>query len=82
MWSGRLPRSVDLRSTTDLRAGPGNDGVVLRLIARFDASGPTGAWSVVEAWGSVEGMRGAGKLAGEPFPGGIEDVCVGTATFR
>lgn len=61
--------------------GPGDDGFILRLNARFDDTGSTGTWSVVQAWGSVAGMRGSGKLAGEPVPGGIEDVFVGSAVF-
>jgi hypothetical protein len=62
-------------------AGPGDDGFILRQNARFDDTGSTGTWSVVQAWGSVAGMRGSGKLVGELVPGGIEDVFVGSAVF-
>lgn len=54
-------------------------GFVLRLNARFGDSGSIGAWAVVDAWGSLEGMQGAGGLTGEPIPGveGILDTYVG-----
>src|SRR3990172_5954056 len=39
-------------------------GFVLRLNARFGPGGSVGTWSVVDAWGSVAGMQGAGGLTG------------------
>lgn len=60
----------------------GNDnGFVVRLNARFGGSGSTGTWAVVDAWGSVAGMWGAGGLAGDPIEGGIIDNYWGTVTF-
>jgi len=52
--------------------GSGN-GFVLRLNARFGPGGSVGTWSVVDAWGSVAGMQGAGGLTGDPIDGGIID---------
>jgi hypothetical protein len=52
--------------------GSGN-GFVLRLNARFGPGGSVGTWSVVDAWGSVAGMHGAGGLTGDPIEGGIID---------
>jgi hypothetical protein len=52
----------------------GSDGgFVLRLNARFGPGGSVGTWSVVDGWGSVAGMHGAGKLTGDPIDGGIID---------
>ncbi len=60
----------------------GGTGFVLRLNARFGPDGSVGSWSVVDAWGSVAGMSGAGKLIGTPIPGGgITDDYVGTVTL-
>ena len=39
-------------------------GFVLRLNARFGSDGSVGTWSVVDAWGSLAGMHGAGPLIG------------------
>lgn len=47
-----------------------DSGFVLRLNAMFGPGGSTGTWSVVDAWGSAHGMHGAGKLVGDPIPGG------------
>ena len=58
-----------------------DSGFVLRLNARFGGGGSVGTWSVVASWGDVAGMRGAGKLTGEPIEGGpvpgIIDTYVG-----
>jgi hypothetical protein len=48
-------------------------GFVLRLNARFGPNGSVGTWSVVDAWGSLDGMTGAGGLTGDPIEGGIID---------
>jgi hypothetical protein len=45
-------------------------GFVLRLNARFGEGGSIGAWAVVDAWGSLAGMEGAGGLTGDPIEGG------------
>ena len=50
-----------------------DSGLVLRLNARFGPNGSVGTWSVVDAWGSLAGMHGAGKLTGDPIEGGIID---------
>ncbi len=57
--------------------GSGN-GFILRLNARFGPGGSVGTWSVVDAWGSVAGMKGAGELTGDPIDGGIIDNYEGT----
>ena len=59
------------------------NGFVLRLNARFGEGGSVGTWSVVDAWGSVAGMTGAGTLIGDPIStGGILDQYTGIVTFR
>jgi hypothetical protein len=58
-----------------------DNGFVLRLNARFGGSGSTGAWSVVDSWGSAAGMSGSGSLSGDPFDNGILDQYAGTVTF-
>jgi hypothetical protein len=60
--------------------GSGN-GFVLRLNARFGAGGSLGTWSVVDAWGSVAGMQGAGGLTGDPIEGGIIDNYEGSVVL-
>ena len=55
-------------------------GFVLRLNARFGDWGSVGSWSVVDAWGSVAGISGAGSLTGDPLNPGIQDNYVGTIT--
>ena len=60
----------------------GNDnGFVVRLNARFGEGGSTGTWAVVDAWGSVAGMWGAGRTAGDPIENGIIDNYWGTVTL-
>ena len=58
----------------------GGTGFVVRLNARFGPDGAVGTWSVVDAWGAVDGMQGAGKLVGEPIAGGILDIYDGVVT--
>lgn len=58
-----------------------DSGFVLRLNAQFGEGGSFGTWSVVDAWGSVDGMRGAGKLTGDPIENGILDMYEGTVTL-
>jgi hypothetical protein len=58
-----------------------DNGFLVRLNARFGGGGSVGTWSVIDAWGSVAGMSGAGKLMGEPLDGGITDNYAGTVTF-
>jgi hypothetical protein len=58
-----------------------DNGFVVRLNARFGGGGSTGTWAVVDAWGSVAGMWGAGSLSGDPIENGIIDNYSGTVTF-
>ena len=55
-------------------------GFVLRLNARFGDWGSEGTWAVVDAWGDVAGISGAGSLVGGPLDGGITDNYSGTIT--
>ncbi|OGO58957.1 MAG: hypothetical protein A2V85_00820 [Chloroflexi bacterium RBG_16_72_14] len=57
-----------------------DSGFVLRLNALFGPGGSTGTWSVIAAWGTVEGMHGAGKLVGDPIEGGVIDRYAGIVT--
>lgn len=56
-------------------------GFVVLLSARFGANGSVGTWAVVDAWGSLAGMSGAGKLTGDPIDTGIIDNYFGAVTF-
>jgi hypothetical protein len=55
-----------------------DNGFVLRLNALFGPEGSVGTWSFVDAWGTVAGTHGAGKLTGTPIPDGILDHYFGT----
>ena len=55
-------------------------GFVLRLNARFGDWGSEGTWAVVDAWGDLAGISGAGSLVGGPLDGGITDDYSGTIT--
>jgi hypothetical protein len=57
------------------------NGFVLRLNARFGDFGSVGTWSVVDAWGSLSGMAGAGDIVGDAVDGAILDHYRGTLTF-
>ena len=57
-----------------------NTGFVLRLNARFGSWGSVGTWAVVDAWGDVAGMSGAGPIVGTPVDNGITDNYSGTIT--
>lgn len=62
----------------------GNDtGFRVRLNAQFfyDGSGSVGTWAIVDAWGSLAGMSGAGKLTGDAINNGIIDNYFGTVTL-
>ena len=76
--------AVDLRSHTeftrthgvftgirDFQCG-GGTGFVVRLTANF-SDGSFGSWSIVDAYGALEGMRGSGKIVGSGFGGDTED---------
>lgn len=49
-------------------------GFVVRLNAQFGPGGSVGTWTVVDSWGSVAGLSGAGKLVGVPLPSGEPGV--------
>jgi hypothetical protein len=77
----------------EIRGGPGvfagykvfdcgsDTGFVVRLNARFGSGGSVGTWIVIDAWGSLAGMSGAGSLSGEPIENGIIDTYTGTVTL-
>ena len=52
----------------------GGGGFVVRLSAKFDETGSTGTWVVVDSSGSLAGLHGSGTLVGTPTEGGINDV--------
>jgi hypothetical protein len=56
----------------------GEGGFTVQLNARFGEEGSTGTWTVIDSWGSQDGLRASGRLNGEPIPGGIRDTYVGT----
>lgn len=57
-----------------------DSGLVARLNARFGEGGSVGSWTIVDAWGSLAGLRGSGSLTGDPIDNGILDHYVGTTT--
>ena len=57
--------------------GGGENGFLVRVNARFGEGGSFGRWAVLDSWGSLAGMTGAGGLTGEPIDGGIIDHYVG-----
>ena len=74
----------------DIQCGSGT-GFVVRLTATFGEGGSSGSWSIVDAYGDLAGMRGAGKIVGTPFGGatpddptddGIDDHYTGWITRR
>jgi hypothetical protein len=58
-----------------------NTGFVLRVDARFGIGGSVGTWSVVDSWGELAALHGAGSLFGVPIVNGIFDHYSGTLTF-
>jgi hypothetical protein len=56
----------------------GVNGFVVRLNARFDESGSVGTWAVLDSWGALAAMTGAGKQTGDPIENGIIDRYVGS----
>jgi hypothetical protein len=53
-------------------------GFDVRLQAVFGEAGSVGTWVVTDAWGSLEGLKGSGRLVGVPTEAGIDDTYVGT----
>lgn len=63
--------------------GDDTGGFLVRLNARFGEFGSQGTWTLVDAWGAYEGIKGSGTLTGTPtgtpdVPG-IDDHYTGTA---
>jgi hypothetical protein len=56
----------------------GETGFLVRLNARFGSGGSVGTWAVLDSWGSLAGMTGAGSLTGDPIENGIIDSFVGS----
>lgn len=57
----------------------GTGGVDVRLKARFGELGSTGTWTVIDGWGSLEGVKGSGSLVGVYTELGIDDRYIGSA---
>ena len=55
----------------DFQCG-GGTGFVVRLTANF-SDGSFGSWSIVDAYGALEGLHGSGKIVGTAFGGDTED---------
>ena len=55
----------------DFQCG-GGTGFVVRLNAIF-ADGSFGSWSIIDSYGAMEGLQGAGKVTGTRFGGDTED---------
>jgi len=57
-------------------------GFTVRLTATFTESGSSGSWSIVDGYGSLDRVRGSGKLIGVPGPGEeqITDIYMGVLT--
>lgn len=55
----------------DFQCG-GGTGFVVRLTANF-SDGSFGSWSIVDAYGDLEGLHGSGKIVGTAFGGDTED---------
>lgn len=68
----------------DFQCDSGSGGLVIRLTAQFsyEGEGSSGTWSVVDSYGDLEGLHGAGTLTGTSTPDGIIDVYTGTLTWH
>jgi hypothetical protein len=44
----------------------GESGFAIHLTARFGGFGSTGRWTLSDAWGSLDGLKGSGSLQGVP----------------
>lgn len=55
-----------------------DSGLVVRLNARFGPGGSVGSWAIVDAWGTLAGVRGSGSLTGDPIANGIFDHYTGS----
>ena len=57
----------------------GDAGFTVLLTARFGGAGSTGRWTVADAWGNLEGMKGSGSLVGIPTSEtSLDDIFTGT----
>ncbi len=59
----------------------GDTGFLVRLNARFGPGGSVGTWAIVDAWGDLAGVTGAGRLTADPIDGGVVDNYVGSITL-
>ncbi|WP_354497808.1 hypothetical protein [Mycetocola sp. 2940] len=57
----------------------GAGGFDVRLKARFGEAGATGSWTIIDAWGAYEGVKGSGQLTGTLTELGIDDRYTGSA---
>jgi hypothetical protein len=72
-----------------MQCADGVSGFVVRLTANF-SDGSYGSWSIVDSYGALAGMSGAGKITGTGFGGdtpdpaddGIDDHYTGWVTRR
>ncbi len=53
-------------------------GFLVRLNARFGPDGSVGTWAIVDSWGDLAGLTGAGRLTGDPIENGVIDSYVGS----
>jgi hypothetical protein len=58
------------------------NGFILRLNAHFGVEGLASTWAVVDSWGSLGWMHGAGKLYGVGITDGVIDNYVGTVASK
>ena len=56
----------------------GESGFVVRLSARFSDAGSVGTWTVVDSFGSLDGLNASGRLVGVPTSTGLDDIYTGT----
>jgi hypothetical protein len=76
------PRHGVFVGIRDFQCGDGS-GFVVRVTARFNDEGSTGSWSIVSAYGSLAGLRGAGSLVGTSTDApGIIDHYTGWVTWH
>jgi len=57
----------------------GGGGIDVRLNARFGELGAMGTWTVIDGWGSLEGVKASGSLVGVYTEIGVDDRYTGSA---
>jgi len=66
----------------DFQCDDGVSGFVVRLTASFGDGGSIGWWSIVDSYGDLAGLHGAGMLVGTPVgDDGISDHYTGWVTW-